>query len=592
MLYTKKLDAILEGMHQYLPAKTLLKEHIFLKTYSPLIAQMLYNRGIETIDEAENFINPQYEANYNPFLMHHTKEWAERVRKAILNNERITIYSDYDADGIPGAVILSSFFDELSYTNYDIYIPHRHDEGYGIHLEALEKIKEQGSTLVITIDVGITAHEAGSWARANNIEIIITDHHLPLFDLKGKELLPDVDILVNPKQSACNYPDPMLCGSGVIFKCIQGFLFLYRKEFNIHEGWEKWLLDMVGIATISDMVPLRKENRLFAYFGMKVVKKTKRYGLKTLIWNSGISPLHINEEDIAFSITPKINAASRMSHPEDALAVFLAKNDIEAQDRVLHLEKLNKERKTLVAHTLKAAYKKLEKRTLDKVLVIGSPDWQAGILGLVASKLVEKYKMPCFVWSEEHGVIKGSCRTYNGHHLVDIMSRTQEKTFLQFGGHKEAGGFSCEKNEIHFLQERLSEAFEDYTQNQDDEEKNDEEIIIDTEISLTEVTKQNYQEIQKLAPFGLGNPKPLFLIRKVSIMSCGYFGKTKEHFEMMVKNEEGTSIRAMTFFKQDSDFTYKPQEGENINLLAHIEYSIFMGKHELRLKIVDILKPE
>ena len=577
-------------MNRYAEATPINTDHELFESYSPLVARLLVNRGIVSLAEAERFLKPDYESNYDPFLMKGVNEAVEHIQQVITAGEKITIYADYDADGIPGSVVLASLFDALNYTNYDIYIPHRHDEGYGIHIDALEKIKESGTTLVITIDVGITGHEAALWCKDNTIDLIITDHHLPSVHDGGEQDLPQAKILVNPKQQGCEYPDPMLCGCGVIFKVVQGFLKKYREQYAIPEGWEKWMLDMVGISTVSDMVPLVNENRLFAYFGLKVIKKTKRPGLKKLIWDAGISIQHLNEEDIGFGISPKINAASRMSHPEDALAVLRAKNDIEATASVKHIIGLNNERKKLVAQTVKKAYGKLNNRDIGDVIVVGSPDWQAGILGLVASKLVEKYNKPAFVWSEENGEIKGSCRTWNGTHLVELMSTSDQGTFLQFGGHAEAGGFSLLKNQIHFLEERLNTAFAKQSKKEDPHQQTDgqEAIIIDAELTLDDINDALYHEIEQLAPFGVANPKPLFIFKDVIPSSVGQFGKTKEHLEIHFKNTKGETIRAITFFKTPEDFSKKPEENKKMNLIAHIEHSVFMGKHELRLKIVDI----
>jgi single-stranded-DNA-specific exonuclease len=514
---------------------------------------------------------------------------TERIYAAIKNDERITIYADYDADGIPGATVLHNLLKKIGYENYDVYIPHRHDEGYGIHIEALEKIKDTGTKLIITVDVGITGHEAGDWCRENNIDLIITDHHLPTTDENGKEKLPHCYALVNPKQEACSYPEPMLCGCAVAFKIAEAFLEKYREEFNIHKGWEKWLLDLVGISTISDMVPLRNENRLLARYGMKVLAKTKRKGLRKLMYDAGLNINYLTEDDIAFSVSPKINAASRMSHPNDALAVFIASNDAEATETSKRLNTLNNERKKLVALTMKQAYKKIDMLPEQPaVIVVGSPHWQAGILGLVASKITEKYKCPAFVWSEENGYIKGSCRTWNGAHLVEIMQMAEEGSFIQFGGHKEAGGFSCEKSEIHFLPERLNKAFEEYSKRQTDLEE--EPVLVDAEISLDKLTADFYQSTRRLAPFGIANPRPLFKFPSLMPESIGSFGKTKEHLEITFKNSFGKTIRGIQFFKLAEDFTHVPQIGQPIDVIAEIEYSVFRGKHELRLKIVDFVK--
>lgn len=564
---------------------TLSAHNPLLKKYSPLVAQLLKNRNIHNENDAELFINPNYEDNHSPLLLSGMEKTIERIYTALQKKEKITIYADYDADGIPGAIILAELFEKINYSHYEIYIPHRHDEGYGVHIDALEEIKKQGTTLIITIDVGITAHEAGEWCMNNNIDLIITDHHLPNYDERGDELLPSCYTLINPKQKVCDYPDPMLCGCGVAFKLIQAFILLYGKHYSIPVGWEKWLLDMVGIATISDLVPLVQENRIFAYYGLKVIKKTKRKGLKQLIWDAGIDIKTLDETDIAFGITPKINAASRMSHPEDALAVFQAQSESEAKTHVGHLIRLNNERKKLVAQTMKQAYKKLSEHNNLKVIVIGSTDWQAGILGLVAAKLVEAFHVPVFVWSEENGVIKGSCRTSHGIHLVELMNSAEADSFIQFGGHAEAGGFSCQKNNIHFLAERLERALQIYEK---DKENNDEILVtIDAELSLDDVNQKTFTEISRLAPFGVGNPRPLFLLKDIIPISVRQFGKTGEHIEIHFKNSEGKLIRALAFFKTEKDYSIQPKEGIRFNLLAYLEYSVFMGKHELRLHIVD-----
>ena len=379
----------------------------------------------------------------------------------------------------------------------------------------------------------------------------------------------------------------MLCGCGVMFKLVQAFLESYRDEFKVHLGWEKWLLDLVGISTVSDMVPLVNENRIFAKYGLRVIKKTKRLGLKKLMWDAGISAKHLTEEDIGFGISPKINAASRMSHPEDAVAVLRSKTDLEAQTSVDHIMELNKQRKKLVAQTTKAAYKKLEKRTIGNVIVVGSPDWKAGILGLIASKLVEKYHVPAFVWSEENGEVKGSCRTYNGVHLVELMQSADPKTFLQYGGHAEAAGFSCVKNEIHFMQERLDTACTSIAMNTEKAEPTTTKI--DAEITLDDVNYRTYTDISQLAPFGVGNAKPLFIVKNVIPISVDQFGKTKEHLDIRFKNKLGKEVRAIAFFKTPDDYQHIPTTENPFDTIGYVEHSVFMGHQEVRLHIVDIL---
>jgi len=567
--------------------KTIDPTHELVVHYGNLVGQLLVNRGITAIEQARQFINPPWEGNHDPFLMKNLRKAVERIHRAIISNERITIYADYDADGIPGATALAHLFTKIGYQNFNVYLPHRHDEGYGIHIDALSQVQAEGTTLVISIDVGITAHDAAIWAHEHNLDLIITDHHEPLLDSDGSQNLPEPLYLVNPKQNGCTYPEPMLCGAGVIFKCIQGFLELYRDEYQIPHGWEKWLLDMIGLATLSDMVPLVGENRIFAYYGLTVMGKTQRPGLRLLMASAGVNPRAFTEEDITFSVTPQINAASRMSHPEDAYLTLKATTEAEATAGVAHLKSLNTKRKTLVALTMKEALAKLRNRPIEHAIVVGSPHWQAGILGLVASKLVEHYHLPAFVWSEEQGSIKGSCRSYDHINLMNIMGSVPIGTFTQYGGHQEAGGFSCTKDAVHYLPEQINNAVALIKENS----KTEKEIprhTVDAAITIDDVHETNYQQFRALAPFGIGNPKPLFLFENVTPIKVDSFGKDLQHTKLLFANSRKKTISAIKFFSKATDFSKTPLEGSVINMLAHIELSDFMGRRELRLYIVDI----
>lgn len=572
--------------HEFKIHDNLIEGSELLNHYPRILAQLLNNRGVQTTKEAKNLLNPRWEDNSNPMLMKGVPEAVEFIQKSIQNNEKITIYADYDADGIPGAVILSSFLEKIGYTNYDVYIPHRHTEGYGLHISALEKIQSSGTSLVITIDVGITANEAAGWCKENDLPLIITDHHEPLLRTDGTQNLPEADILINPKQSMCSYPDKMLCGCAVIFKLIQAFLTTHGEEYNVPKEWEKWLLDMVGIATLSDMVPLVDENRIFAYYGMKVIQKTKRKGLKKLIFDAGLTPTYLTEEDIVFSITPKINAASRMSHPEDAFFALRATTEEETETAVSELISLNNERKKLVDSTMKDILTELGEQPHPPVIVVGSPNWQAGILGLLASKISEEFKCPSFVWSEEGEVVKGSCRSYGGVNLVELMSSAEEGSFIQFGGHAGAGGFSCNKEEISFLQKRLERAHTKYLDSGNHIEE--EPLLVDAEIALDEVTFDTYRTLRKLAPFGQGNPKPSFLFKNLEIDSVEMFGKKKNHLKLWFRTTTGRKISGIKFFSTLESFTKQLKKGVHIDLVAHIDYSVFRGKKELRLGVIHI----
>ena len=271
-------------------------EHALL-AYAPLLSKLLFNRGHRDAEAAERYLRPSYEAHmHEPLLMHDMEKAIDRIRDAIAKKEKIVIYADYDCDGIPGAVIMHDFLTRLGYENFSVYIPDRHTEGYGLNETAVDGFVKTDTKLVMTIDLGTTNHEEIATLQKAGIDVIVTDHHLP------HETLPDAYAIVNPKVGN-TYPEPMLCGSGVVFKLVQGFLKKYGKEFDVGPGWEKWLLDMAGLATLSDMVPLIGENRVIASFGMQVFRKSPRPGLMQLLRKLNIDQRTITEDDITFMVT-------------------------------------------------------------------------------------------------------------------------------------------------------------------------------------------------------------------------------------------------------------------------------------------------
>jgi single-stranded-DNA-specific exonuclease len=568
-----------------------------------LLELLLKNRGISK-DYRDKFLNPLYEDLYDPFLLKDMERACVRIFEAIEAKEKIVIYSDYDCDGIPSAVILSDFFKKAGcnfevypHTNFNnkdkvsvgVYIPHRHDEGYGLHHEAVEEFIKKGVNLLITLDLGITAVDEVATAQTNGVEVIIIDHHLP----NEQEELPRALAIINPKQKDCSYPDKMLCASGLTFKLIQGLIKKYGGYWKISEGWEKWALDMVGIATLSDQVPLLDENRIFAFYGLKVLRKTRRPGLVEIFLKAGVDISKLSEEDVTFTLAPRINAASRMDDPIHAFNMLATSDIKEAKTLADHLVKINNDRKYIVAHIMKdvkAHFANLSEVELDekKIIVVGNPKWRVGVLGIVASKIVDEYKKPTFVWGKEGGeIIKGSCRSYGGINLVDLMTSLPENSLLEFGGHAGAGGFSVSHEEIHFLEERLSSVFQ---KNDMCYELNASSLEVDTNISIDDVTVENYKIIEMLAPYGAGNPKPTFLLKNIKIDKLKEFGKEKNHLELSFLNNRGRTVKAIAFFKtKDFKEDIILKEGDSINLIATFEKNNFGGKSELRLRIVDIL---
>lgn len=549
-----------------------------------LLDILLTNRFINETDR-DKFLNPSYDNHlHDPFSMKDMDRVVTRIFESINKNEKIIIYSDYDSDGIPAAVIINDFFKKINYSNYYIYIPDRHDEGYGLHMDAIEKFIKEDVKLLITFDLGITACSEVLLAQNNNIDVIITDHHLP------QDEIPKAYAILNPKQEGCNYKDKMLCGAGIAFKLIQGLLKKYNEYWNINIGWEKWLLDMVAIATLSDQVPLLDENRVLTYYGLKVLKKGKRPGLVEILKKSGVNILKINEEDVTFSLSPKINVASRLDDPMNAFYLLSTDDIKEAKSLSDHLFKVNDHRKVMVAQIMKEVKKSLSKREIRDIIVIGNPSWRIGVLGIVASKIMDEYKRPVFVWgSDGSGIIRGSCRSFGEIDLVLLMTSLESGILNEFGGHKNAGGFSISHTEIHFLEDRLMEVFNV----KNDFENNSDELKIDKVISLDDVNIKNFNVINKLAPFGVGNRKPLFLFKNIEIYKIKEFGKDKNHLELSFLNSHNKEIKAISFFKTKDDFVDKENisigEGSKIDLVASFEKNNFAGMEDLRLKIINII---
>ncbi|HBV01664.1 MAG TPA: single-stranded-DNA-specific exonuclease RecJ [Candidatus Taylorbacteria bacterium] len=565
--------------------------------YSPLVRQLLVGRGIVSAEEAEKFLNPHYENHsHDPFSMKDMEKAVKRVLRAIQNNERIAIFSDYDADGIPGAVALHDFFKKLGYLNFENYIPDRHGEGFGLNVKAVEQLNNAGAKLLITIDCGITDTEEVANANELGMDVIITDHHLPPPSRKASEGqardgLPPAFAILNPKQADCAYPEKMLCGSGVVFKLIQALcshLSLNAKRYTLNAispGWEKWLLDLVGLATLSDMVPLTGENRVFAHFGLKVLRKSPRRGLYELLSVLRLNRAELTEDDIGFSIAPRINAASRMGAPMDAFRLFATTDEAEAATLARHLDKINNERKGKVASLIKEVRRIVEEKGPRRVIVAGNPNWRPALLGLVANSLAEDMRCPVFLWGREESIeLKGSCRSGGGVNLSLLMQEARS-VFSDFGGHKEAGGFSTTLEKVHLLEAELERAYEKVRTEYVAEVL----PLADAALSLDAVTSRTYADVLQLSPFGVGNPKPVFLFENIKVKKLEQFGREKQHLKLVFAKSDGVFVNAIRFYATPADFSTEVREGQSINLLAHLERSTFGNRVELRLRIVDII---
>jgi single-stranded-DNA-specific exonuclease len=552
----------------------------------------LKKRGVETAEDITAFIAPDYEAHtHDPFLLHDMDKAVLRVFDALDKGERIAVYADYDCDGIPGAALLSDFFKKIGYetlpdgqAGFEVYLPHRDREGYGFHEAAIDSLAKKGVKVIITVDVGTKAHAGIAHANKLGIDVIVTDHH----EIEGK--LPDAYALLNPKIAP--YPFPSLCGAAVAWKLVQALLIEGKKRkleqfAKIPAGWEKWLLDLVAIATVADLVPLVGENRVLAYWGLQVLRKSPRAGIVALCDALRLRRIELDETDIAFSFAPRINAASRMDTPELALRLLTTHDKKEAEQLARQLESLNNSRKGVVAGIVKEAKKRAKIRFTaeDRVTVLGDPDWKPSLMGLAANSLVEERGGVVLLWGRDAmGKLKGSARSDGSISVVELFTKARD-AFEEYGGHHASGGFTVAAEAVHSLPEVLKQVA-----SQLGPPKVEEEIISDAVISLREVSNVLLKDISRLAPFGIGNAKPILRIPRTRIVSVRRFGKEGNHTEVsLVCSETGVMQRAFQFFKAPEHFSVIPTPDLEADIIATIERDTFRGPDRLALRIVDII---
>lgn len=557
-----------------------------LQSHHPLVRQLLYSRGVTSATDAELFLRPDFSATHDPFLLSDMESAVTRILTAIKQQETIGIFSDYDCDGIPGAVILHDFFKAIGHTAFTNYIPHRHYEGFGFSETAVEKLAAAGVSMIITIDCGTTNHEAVAAARAVGIDVIITDHHEPRVHEPGELDLPNATAVVNPKVGE-TYPFSGLCGAAVVFKLVQALIQrgTAAGHFSLTPGWEKWWLDMVGIATIADMVPLTGENRILAHYGLHVLRKSRRPGLQQLLRKQRVQQRYLTEDDIGFTIGPRINAASRMDTPEDAFQLLAVTDEVKAGSYVAHLEQLNNERRGQVAAMTKEIHGRLrDLAEIPNVLVLGNPDWRPALVGLAANKLAEEYNRPVFLWGRDgNQSYKGSCRSGGSVSVVRLMEAVSDH-FLEHGGHHQSGGFSVVETHIHTLASALNDAHATLGA----AARLDDVHTVEYEVSIHDIDRAFLAAQQSLAPFGAENPKPLYAVEGIVPTTVTTFGKTKEHTKLTFVSD-GIVSEAIAFFRLPEQFSNVPTVGQKHTLLAHLEESFFMGRPQVRLRLVDII---
>ncbi len=538
---------------------------------SPITAQILVNRGIENETEANLFLNCTLFDLPSPYLMKGMDRAIERIKKALKNNERITIYGDYDVDGVTSTALLYSFLKVLK-ANVTYYNPDRLKEGYGINIDAVKKLAEQGVSLIISGDCGITAVKEVEQAKELGVEFIVTDHHKP------PQELPQAVSILNPKLSECKYPGKEIVGVGVIFNLVIALRRALRDEGFFKNGEPNLgdYLDLVALGTVADCAPLLDVNRILVKEGIKRMQSPKRLGVQALKEASSIKG-EVTSYDLGFKLGPRINASGRMSTADNAVALFISENLGEARELAKELNEKNSNRQGTEAEIIKEAISLLESNPAligTDSIVLASRNWHPGIIGIVASRIVERYEKPTMLIAiGEDGVGKGSGRSLEGINIYAALSECRE-LFLQFGGHEQAAGLSIREENVEKFREMFDKALEN------SEEQYEKKLKVDCAIELDSLTDSLISEFELLQPFGIGNPEPALLSRTVEVVSQRIF--KDKHLGFKVK--KGTKLFDAIWFNMKEPFTLP----DKVDMVFTPEFNKWNGKKEIRLRVKDV----
>ena len=535
---------------------------------SKIMAKLLCAREID-FDNIDEYLNGTLDNLLDPYGLKDMEKLVDRVDRAIENNEKICIYGDYDVDGITSITVMHQFLTKLG-AQVMYYLPDRLIEGYGLNNNALDEIKSKGASLVITVDCGITAIEETKYANEIGLDMCITDHH------ECSEVLPDAVAIVNPKRHDSTYEFRVLAGVGVAFKCITALSIKYGLD---KEDYLKYL-DIVAIGTISDIVPLVGENRIISKYGLQMMKTTNNIGLKALL--KLISPKEIDSMMVSFSMAPRINACGRMGNASAAVKLLLEKDENMAEKIANELDELNTERKNVESLIFEQAIKQIEDNKIDKKnsIVLYDESWHNGVIGIVASRLVNIYYKPVILLTKEHGVVRGSGRCPQGFSLYDALTDCKEKV-IQFGGHELAAGLSLTEEMI----PDFIEAFE-IASAERKEGISDQIIEIDAQIERKDLNAQIIKDIRKIKPYGQSNPLPVFLYKGLKVSAVRTI-KEDKHLKLVLKDEKSL-IDAIGFLMGDRRDEIRI--GDKIDVVGSIELNTFNTPKTIQIVLQDFKK--
>lgn len=536
------------------------------------IAQLLAIRGIETFDDAKSFFRPSIDLLHSPFLMKDMKAGAERLALAIRKSEKVLVYGDYDVDGTTATSVVYTFLKEFG-VDADYYIPHRFKEGYGINPDGIRYAGEIGATLIVSVDCGITAIEEAKVAKEKGIDLIICDHHTV------GEGIPDAAAVLDPKRPDCDYPFDGLSGAGVGFKLIQGTL----EKLGLPQSVSYKYLDLIAISIASDIVPIIDENRVLMKAGLQMIHRSPRVGIKALLDMINVNKEDINTSKIVFSIGPRINAAGRMGDATTAVKLMISETLPEAKSFAYELENINLRRRDTDSQTMDEAMKQIEEEfdmEQTSTIVLYDKDWHLGVIGIVASRLVDLYHRPAIMLSNVDGKIKGSARSIKGFNIYDAIKKCED-LLEQYGGHEYAAGLTLPVDNLTEFRRRMNElAYLDLSENSFEPE-----LQIDTELDLSEIDMKFWKLLSQFEPFGPANIRPIFVSKDVKVVGVPTI-VGNGHLKMRVKQENSGIFDTIGFNMHE--FLPKVRGDQSFDIAYVLEENNWNGRRTLQLRLKDI----
>lgn len=541
----------------------------------PVVVQILHNRNIRTQADIDAFLQPDYSRDqHDPFLFTDMKKVVERIIQARDQAEKVVVYGDYDADGVCASVVLYSALQHIGITNLKIYLPHRDTEGYGLNRAAVEQFANDNVDLIITVDCGISNATEVQLGSDLGMDMIVTDHHV-----EPPELPSSAYAIINPQVAACHYPFQMLAGVGVAFKVAQAL----GRTVGLGEGFEKWLLDLVAISTVTDCMPLLNENRTLVKYGLIVLNKTKRVGLQHLIQSTHKPSDVITTSSIAYRIGPWINAAGRVDHANVAVDLLLSPDRATAEVAVKKLEETNRSRQAQTQQMFVQAQAQAADQTDNPVIYVYSADWPLGLVGLVAGKLVSALGKPVFVLTRNAEEISGSGRSVEGVNLIALL-QSMPTMFERYGGHAMACGFTLTaKTTPEQFYQRFSEAAGPIVKTIEPGPT----LIIDGELQLADITWDLVEQLEQLEPFGEKNPRPQFLISNVKVKDFQTVGATNTHLRLLLTDQTGTNQKPAIAFGFGSMAEHISLDAR-ITIVCELGINQWNGNREIQLQVIDL----